>query len=411
MALCQARNDTDGDGKIDVRFGHHGATEGDAMELYLVLGGGDGTRIDAFVGQSDDGRWLAVVRGGKVELVDGQTGEVRELRGADAESDGRPGAPHRAATFVGSRLLYIRHDAAGDKLVVHDPASRAEREIAVSGRLWRIRRGGGDRLAQVYTVAPGEGFPRLRTTLAAGECVGPPMSYSSSGTQGPTPTERWLDLDSGTEVPGDGGEIAVDATLVRAPADGALYAGADQIAPPSCHVQLLAVLPSPVRAIAICGEHKQARIVLLGKGLRKDLASIDRDADHYSGVERAISTADVVCAGGLHCVATATNRYIDLKGGVVEHAWGTRLYVLHATTSSRNHEVIDVATGKRTPIRSADARLAEGKFVVDHDDNLVDLDTATVVGKVPPGALLLNAAGHALQSVARMSGPVRWSAP
>jgi hypothetical protein len=411
MALCQARNDTDGDGKIEIQVGHHGKLFGDAMELYLVLGGGDGTRIDALAGHSDDGRWLAIVRAGKVELVDGTTGEARELRDADAVSDGRPGAPHRAARFAGNRLLYIRPGSAGDdKLVVHDPATHAEREIAVPGRLWRID-GGGDRLARVYTIPRGEDFPRLSTTLDAGECVGPAMSYSTYGQRGPAPTDHWLDLDTGAEVLGDGGEVAVGTTLVRAPADGALYLGGEQIAPPACRAQLLAVLPSPVRVIAICGEKQQARIVLLGKGLRQDLASIDRDTDHYGGLDAALRPATgVVCDAGLHCIATATNQSIDLQGGVAEYAWGTKLYVVHATLSSRSHEVIDVATGKRTPIRAADKRLAEGKFLVDYEYKLVDLDTATVLGKVP-GALRVSAAGHALVSTGKDAGPLRWIAP
>ena len=82
MALCQARTDTDGDGKIEIRVGHHGELFGDGMALFLVLGGGMGTRIDALASRSPDGRWLAVVRGGKVLLVDAETGDFFELRGA-----------------------------------------------------------------------------------------------------------------------------------------------------------------------------------------------------------------------------------------------------------------------------------------------------------------------------------------
>lgn len=412
MALCQARRDTDGDGKIAVRFSIHGDVIGDAMEQYLILGGGDGTRIDAFAGGSDDGRWLAIVRDGKVELVDALTGDVFELPGADAESDDRPGAPHRAARFAGNRLLYIRHDAAGDdRLVVHDPANHAEREIVISGRIWRIDGGGSDRIAQVYTVPQGESLPRLHSTLAKGECLGPWEAYSTHGMEGPTPTEHWIDLDSGTEVPGDGGQIAVGSTLVRTPADGALYFGADQIAPPSCHAKLLAVLPAPVRAMAICGEHQQAKIVLLGKDLHQELASIDRDHDYPGRLNKVISTSEMVCTDQLHCVTSATNHYrhIHLEDGLVEYAWGTKLYVVRRLPSSESHEIIDVATGKRRPIRSA-ARAAGGRFVVDHDFNLVDLDTATIVGKVP-GAIRVNAPGHVLWGAAGDSGPMRWIAP
>ncbi|HWO25536.1 MAG TPA: hypothetical protein VNO30_42645 [Kofleriaceae bacterium] len=417
MALCQARSDTDGDGKIEIHIGHHGELYGDQMDLYLVLGGGAGTQIEALAGASEDGRWLAIVRGGKVELVDAQTGEVTELRGADAQSDGRPGAPHRAAMFAKDRLLYIRHVPGGDdRIVVHDPKHHGEREITVPGRLWRIDYG-PDQIAHVYTVPSGQTFPKLATTLGRGECIGPAMSYSTYGNSGPKPTERWIDLTSGQERAADGGEVAVGATIVRTPSDGALYFDGDQIAPPSCKAQLLAVLPSPVRVIAICGEKKQAKILLLGKGLQQELAAIDRETDHYRGLEGAIEpAAGVVCDAGLHCVATATNRYIDLKGGVAEHAWGSKLYVVHATMSSRKHEIIDVATGARAPIKTADVRLEQGKFIVDYDYNLVDIETGKILGKVP-GAMRVSANGRVLRPAVagqrndKIDGPLRWSAP
>jgi hypothetical protein len=411
VALCQARSDTDGDGKIEIHVGHHGEVFGDQMSLYLVLGGGAGTPIDALASRSADGRWLAIVRGGKVELVDAQTGDAFALRGADAEPDGRPGAPHRAAMFAKNRLLYIRHvDGKDDRLVIHDPADHAEREIAVAGRIWRID-GGADRIARVYTVPRDQAFPKLQTTLDAGECIGSPMSYSTYGNRGPKPTERWIDLDTGKELAADGAEAAVDATLVRAPADGALYLDTDQIAPPSCKPQLLAVMPQPVRVIAICGQKKQAKIVLAGKGLYQELASINRDTDHYSGLGDSPAPAPgVVCGSGLHCVATASNKYVDLKGGVTEHAWGSKLYVVHATMSSRKHEIIDTTTGARAPIKTADRRLAEGRFLVDYDHNLVDLDAVRVLGKVPT-ALRVSARGRVLKAAAEDTGPLRWIAP
>lgn len=405
MALCQARSDTDGNGKVEIHVGHHGEVFGDRMDLYLVLGGGNGTPIDALPGSSSDGRWLAIVRDKKVELVDGQTGDVFALRGADAESDGRPGAPHRAAMFAKDRLLYIRKTAGDDVLVVHDPATHAERELPVPGRLWRIDYG-PDRLAHIYVVPRGQGFPQLQTTLDAGECIGPPMSYSTYGNRGPRPTEHWLDLDTGKEVTVDGGKIAVGATIVRTPDDGALYFDAEQIAPPSCRVHLLAVMPQPVRAIAICGEKKQAKVLLLGKGLRKELASIDREDDHYSELDGPSSTG-VVCGGGLHCVAAATNQPIDLRGGVAAYAWGNKLYV----AGSSRPEIVDVVTGARTPIPGGGGeRLSQGKFVLDHHHNVIDLDRGKLLGKVP-GAMRLSANGRGLVEAAEDTGPLRWVAP
>src|SRR5262249_42510909 len=90
--------------------------------------------------------------------------------------------------------------------------------------------------------------------------------------------------------------------------------------------------------------------------------------------------------------------------------WGTKLYVVHASMSSRSHEIIDVATGKHTRIRSDDVRTAKGRFVVDRNFNLIDLDTATIVGQVS-GAISVNAAGHVLRAGADRSGPMRWAAP
>src|SRR5689334_16898306 len=61
VVACQARTDTNGDGKVEVNIGLHGDTFGDAMTPYLVVGTGAGEAIDAFVDQSSDGAWLAAV--------------------------------------------------------------------------------------------------------------------------------------------------------------------------------------------------------------------------------------------------------------------------------------------------------------------------------------------------------------
>lgn len=407
MALCQARSDTDGDGKIEFHVGHHGATYGDRLDQYLILGGGPGTLIDALVDVSDDKRWLAILRGGALELVDSTTGELFGLKDADVASDNRPGALHRAGMFANNRMLYVRHRTGGDALVVHDLATHGEREIAVPDRLWRIRSAG--KLTQLYTV-PGDDFPQLRTSLDAGECLGAPMSYSTGGQSGPKPTERVIDLDAGKLSTVTGIVTLIDATVVREQG-GALFLDNDEIAPSTCKPQVLALLSKPARVIAICGAKKQAKVLLLGKGLRVELASIDRDKDHYEDFYEALDPATgVVCDAGLHCVATATNARIDLKGGVAEYAFGNKLYVVHATMSSRTHEIIDVATGTRTPIKAKDKKLAAGRYLIDYDDQLVDLETGTVGPKVTDPRLL-SAAGRVLRFTTPDTGPVRWTKP
>lgn len=412
MALCQARKDTDGDGKVEVHTGHHGDMYGDDMALHLILGGGEGTPIDGLPAVSKDGRYLAVLRDKQLWLVDGQSGVQRALADADVEGDGRPGAPHRAAIFSGDKLLYIKHQTTGDKVVIHDPATAAERVIAIADRVWRLIPE-SDGLAQIVTVPQGQGFPQLMTSLAAGECLGPPMSYSTGGQRGPKPLFTHYDLATGKPLQADGVVASIGNTLVRSPKDGALYLDNDQIAPPTCAPQVLAVMPSPPRVIAICGAKKQAKVVLLGKGISKELASIDREKDHYGGLDDALDPATgVVCDGGLHCIGVAQGNVVDLKGGVAQYVDGDKVYVVHATMSTRRFEIVDAVTGKRTPTKGSDKRLAAGGWLIDSNDNLVELATGAIKGKVS-GALRLSASGRVVKWPAgkEMTGPLVWSSP
>src|SRR5580704_3080342 len=59
MVICQAREDTDHDRKIEVGVGFHGNLVGDAMKPYLVFGSGSGMPIDELVARDDDSAWLA----------------------------------------------------------------------------------------------------------------------------------------------------------------------------------------------------------------------------------------------------------------------------------------------------------------------------------------------------------------
>jgi hypothetical protein len=411
VAMCQARKDTDGDGKIEVHTGHHGGLFGDGMQLYLAIGGGPGTEIDALASRSEDERWLAVLRDKKLWLVDGETGAQTPLVDADIESDNRPGAPHRAAVFSGTKLLYTRHRAGGDALVIHDVATHAEREIKVLDRIWRMIPDSAS-LAQIVTVPQGQGFPRLMTSLDAGECLGPPMSYSTGGQTGPKPAFEYVDLDAAKVIAKPDGAIAtIGKVFVRAPKDGALYLDNDQIAPPTCAPQLLATMPSPPRVIAICGAKQQAKVLLLGKGLSKEMASIDRDKDHYKGHDDALAPGTgVACDSGLHCVVLATNAIVDLKGGVAGYAWGNKLYVTNATLSSRSHTIIDVATGARVKANGTDKKMAAGKYIIDYSDHLLDLETNTDLGKVT-GVIRLGTTGRVLREAGKPGeGPLRWSA-
>lgn len=208
LVICQARSDTDGDGKIDVDVGHHGDLYGDAMVPYLVFGDGPGDAIDTFVSRSRDGRWLAVIRNKALELVDANVpGAPRTvvLTDADLRDDGFPFGDARAAAIAdgGARMTYFRHTAAGDRIVIRELATGGERAVDVAGQGWRMWVTADGRWAKVGVQRAGAAFPRVGTSLSARGCRGPILSYSTYGMSGERPREQWLDLERATWVAAD----------------------------------------------------------------------------------------------------------------------------------------------------------------------------------------------------------------
>src|SRR5262245_21873126 len=53
---CEAREDTDHNGRIEAFSNEHGTLYGDRMRPYFVVGAGEGEAIDAFVDSDESGR-------------------------------------------------------------------------------------------------------------------------------------------------------------------------------------------------------------------------------------------------------------------------------------------------------------------------------------------------------------------
>ncbi|HEY0993396.1 MAG TPA: hypothetical protein VGD80_40365, partial [Kofleriaceae bacterium] len=197
LVVCQARQDTDRNGKISVGYGMHGDTFGDRLDPFLVFGSGTGSLIDSFVARDDDGAWFAVVRGGALELFDARHQSGVQLRDADVRDDGNPFGGARGASIAadGTRMIYFRHGGAGDRIVIRELASARERAVAVEGALWRAWVDDDGRWARVLTLPSGSEWPVAQTSLGPRGCRGPVLSYSTGGFDGARPTERWLDLE------------------------------------------------------------------------------------------------------------------------------------------------------------------------------------------------------------------------
>jgi len=69
VAFCQARKDTNGDGRVEASWGHHGEVIGDRMAAYLAFSGGEGQPIDAFAAAAPTGDYVSFVRGGRLVLA------------------------------------------------------------------------------------------------------------------------------------------------------------------------------------------------------------------------------------------------------------------------------------------------------------------------------------------------------
>ena len=205
--VCQAREDTDGNGKIEVVTLHHGEPGGDELRPYLVLGSGEGTVIDDFVADDPSGRWVVVTKDLCVSLVDTQTGKSVSLKGAD----GRQGDPvvggHRAASFSpdGKSVLYIRTNGAHSVVVKRELRSGAERIIDPGAGMLvsAVFDGTGRWVVMDLVVSDSDGdgrltWPRASSTLGARRCRGQAMSASFHGTYGDRPVRRFVPADEGT---------------------------------------------------------------------------------------------------------------------------------------------------------------------------------------------------------------------
>ncbi|MFY2560928.1 hypothetical protein ACN469_25215 [Corallococcus terminator] len=136
LIACQAREDTDKNGRIDEddrTFAHPRYGEGDRSVTYLFLDSGLGTPIEDFLGADVSGRYLAVVRNQTLILLDVWTRDERELVRYRVPDSTRPDAvlPPPVARFSsdGRHLLYLRETEGRVSAVVRELSSGREQQV------------------------------------------------------------------------------------------------------------------------------------------------------------------------------------------------------------------------------------------------------------------------------------------
>ncbi len=380
FVVCQARNDTDGDGKVDATFDGRFA-QGDAYEPYLVLGGGGpGVQIEHVAAKSDDGTWIAVVRAGTLELHDTAKATVVTLT-ADLTYDAGWGSRHepRFASIGpgGKYMTYLTADA----IVIRELATGTERTVQVKGKLWRADIEAGERYAQVKVIRKDT---NRDGKLGWDESLGKWMYGCTSDTlharmgmhdMSDAATTLWLDLATKTVVEDPTVIGTVGDELLRRKPDGTLLLGTEVIAKPACRARVAAVLTKPPRAAINCGTQQESDgykgkpVVIVGPGFRKETTfeMTYRDGDNF--------TWDVYAGHRFrndfkHALDLATGEVITVPDAIAGH----REHLVTMRTA-KGIAVFDLL--KRTTTALAKSPVVSDGGIIDVDDNLVTFDDKT----------------------------------
>jgi hypothetical protein len=446
VALCQAREDTDGDGKLAVRYGPRGEFVGDSMQSYFVLGSGPGEAIDALALEDSSGRHVVIAQQGRLLLVDTEAGARVDLTalGADDRSDALAFVPHRSLTFdpEGRRLAYLRRDPGpythGRRalVVVRDLSSGAEREINTGlGEPWRLRFSPDGRELVLEVIAEdtnGNGrleWPVPESKVNRWRCHGPVARYPVWTDRGDRPATRVVSVDTGKARNVIGWMASLgDQDLVRDFERRLLLvrgSARSTLMDQDCGGVMLYADPSRRLALVACSaETPRASVWLVGPGLRRDLeldvqpTSIDYLPDRLTRLFTLYPGADAVL--------------VDLeRRSLAKLAAGDDVVTTSASVAlvRRGKDLVahDVDSGQErtlaSPLDPFGPTLFAGSvafvppFVVRLPEARVG-NTAgagvSVLGKGPVSVLGLNQNGHLLTPStpptddAPAQGPLRW---
>ncbi len=276
VGICQARHDTNHDGRISVVLGHHGEPLGDEMQPYLIEGSGTGLPVDDLLGHDPTGRYVAVRQGACLDLVDTQTRTATRLPDADLRESNPIFGPRRAVSFDGdgTRMLYIRGGLPRPQVVVRDLARGTETALDPGpGNLWHATLDPEGSWVMTESLTDGH-WPVGGASPASRTCRGEPISTSTFRLEGATnpPRRRVIPAAGGAaqEVPGLVRPFGRDF-LVRDP-DGALSvvsSGGQRlrtIVPADCHARVEHVDGQRGVVIAACrlAEHGHRVLRLYG---------------------------------------------------------------------------------------------------------------------------------------------------
>ncbi len=434
VAVCQAREDTNGDGKIAVEVGAQGELGGDRLDGYFVGEPGPGTKIDSFDGSDPSGRWVAFEREGRLVLSDTTTRVDVDLSdlGADDRDDQNPFLHPRAVAFdpTGRRMLYLRRRTSGSDVVVRELSTGAEAIVDPGpGEVFRADFDpSGDWVVLRVVTADTNGNGRLDWPTREAKapfmrCTGPIPRHPVWERPGDEGVTRAARVTGGTAVDAPGLVVPFGAALVERDAEGAFVlaepnGSRSPFVPKSCEPHLLHVDAVRGVALATCAKkngHADAELVARNyrKILGLELSSAAGDR-WVSGAPRLVPLHPGIDAVLVDLerrqiewlmpndkiLLTAGDHALVLRGRtLVVHELGGAEHQFPGTVSPLEHTV-----------RSGTVMVVP-PFVV-------DVATGALLGKTGARALavasdgaVLAAEGRAADAAHLAVGPLSWSGP
>jgi hypothetical protein len=433
VAVCQARKDSDGDGKRGVSFGPRGEALGDALERFLIAPGQE-LVIEGVLRSSANGRYALALQHGALVLWDSQSGQALDLSqlGADARLSAETLGELRTAAFDPSseRLLYVRAGVAGPRVVVRQLLDGSERQFDPGpGPIWRARfapAGTSVVLEMITQDSNGNhraDFP-VPLLTAPRACGAMPGHFHTFNGRGDRPETVLLPLNGAPAIHEPDLVMPVgDALLVRDPSGALLLERDGQkrvLEPAPCKGRI--VHADPLRELFIVGcvqKKKTGRVSLElatrtgRKPLGIELASVELDREPgdsprlvvlYPGTETMVFDADQrelhPLQPGDVVIATRAGRALVRRGKAL----------LFFDADTRTELPLPVSLD-----RYPDVLVTQPFAFV--SPVLVNLETAQVVGVSQARPLALSSQGQLLltegdiASSGLVSGPLHWKTP
>ncbi len=475
IVVCQARRDSDGDGRVDTRHLSPGGLFGDELAPYLIIGAGAGQELDVLHAVDPGARRLVATSAGALVLIDTGSGASTRLGSPPAGSD--PASPytgHAVASFDrgGKRLLYLRAGGrdGGPALILRDLDRGTETPIAWGkGRLWQAGLDAGGEWIEVEVAVtpppvkhkPGWIEPVEFGERSGGEASDPKVTRRCG--YGGVDVDTWLRKGEkierrfarvGSRAPAADIPGLVDlagAAVIRRRADRALTLAAGPgpatvLVPADCGAAVIDVHAPTLSVLVACtakgatGTDPPNRYPLVLYD-RKGAHPLDVDVEVDTGpdadptYERALlgsyrardARYESIVDRGDHLIDLATGKRLASDGGdLIVQAPGR---VLVEEPEAKRHSVVDVSGGRRRHLEVAIDRYGDevvtGTWAaLEGEDSarspVVDLVSGAVVGTVDGVPLAISEGGHVLVHVAGRrfgavtglaAGPLAWVRP